>query len=117
MDSNEPLASSPSSNKDNLKGKARPVLQHPDRTFQIQPEKVLYFINFHELQFSQSLKKKNLEYVDPSTRVSTTIFTQMHDDSKTHQENISAKGKCIYPNLRQPLKTSGRRPPKKKKFF
>ena len=61
--------------------KAKPVLQHPERTYQIQPEKVLYFINFHELQFSLThLKKKNLEYVNPLTRVST-IFTQMHDDS------------------------------------
>jgi hypothetical protein len=36
----------------------------------------------------------------------------MYDDSKTHQKNTSAKGKCIYPNLRQPLKTSD-----KKKYF
>ena len=60
------------------------------------------------------------ESVIPCTEhnhASNTKFTQMQEDSNLQQppqKNMSAKGKCIYPNLRRPPRS---KMSAKKKYF
>ena len=77
----------------------------PSCTTRMGGQTWLSYITF--CNFAKVPKKEQIQLVNTQRYTVITVFTWIQDDSYLNlspKQNISPKGKCIYPNIRQPPK-------------